>query len=120
MHGLGLQAPRVQAQARAGVDLLQILGALPQVVQDGRQGAHDGRGAEPVGDHGEVGEVTLDGGVQQGGRVGVAEGGAVLVQQVHQLLADHSTTNNNCYYGTFSSNQDIALLIRQLRNSWNQ
>ena len=95
MHRLGLQPPRVQPQARAGVNLLQILGALLQVVEDGGEGAHDGRGAEPVCDHGEVGEVTLDGRVQQGRRVGVAQRGAVLVQQVHQLLADHSTTNND-------------------------
>ena len=119
MHRLGLQPSRVEPQPRAGVDLLQILGALPQVVQDGRQGAHDGRGAEPVGDHGEVSEMTLDGGVQQGGRVGVAQRRPVLVQQVHQLLADHSR-NNKGYYQTSPSNQDIALLIRQLRNSWNQ
>ena len=42
-----------------------------------------------MGDHGEVGEVSLYGGVQDRLRPGVAERGAVLVQQVHQLLADN-------------------------------
>ena len=70
----------MQPQPGAGVNLLKILGALLQIVEDGREGAHDGGGAEPVGDHGEVGEVTLDGRVQQGGRVGVAQRGPVLVQ----------------------------------------
>ena len=110
----------MKSQPRAGINLLKILGALLEIVEDGGEGAHDGGGAEPVRDHGEVGEVTLDGGVQQGRRVGVAERGPVLVQEIYQLLADHSTKNNCYYYGTFASNQDIALLIRQLRNSWNQ
>ena len=35
-----------------------------------------------------MGEGALDAGVQDGLGPGVAEGGAVLVQQVHQLLAD--------------------------------
>jgi hypothetical protein len=43
-----------------------------------------------VGDHGEVCEVALNGCVQDGLGPGVAEGGPVLVQQVHQLLADVS------------------------------
>ena len=101
----------MKPQPGAGVDLLQILGALLQIVEDGREGAHDGGAAEPVCDHREVGEMTLDGRVQQGGRVGVAQRGPVLVQEVDQLLADHSTKNNNSYYQSFASNQDIALLI---------
>ncbi len=43
-----------------------------------------------MGDHGEVCEVALNGGVKDGLGPGVAEGGPVLVQQVHQLLADVS------------------------------
>jgi hypothetical protein len=43
-----------------------------------------------MGDHGEVCEVALNGRVQDGLGPGVAEGGPVLVQQVHQLLADVS------------------------------
>ena len=80
----------MEPQAGAWINFLEILGALLQVVQDGCQGPHDGGGAEAVSDHGEVSEVTLYGGVQQWRRVGVAQGGAVLVQQIHQLLADHS------------------------------
>ena len=40
-----------------------------------------------MGDHGEVGEVPLDAGLEDGLRVGVAQRAAVLVQEVHQLLA---------------------------------
>jgi hypothetical protein len=43
-----------------------------------------------MGDHGEMGEVSLYGGVQQCDWLGVAEGGPVLVQQVHQLLRNKS------------------------------
>ncbi len=43
-----------------------------------------------MGDHGEVGEVALYAGVKDGLGPGVAEGGPVLVQQVHQLFADVS------------------------------
>ena len=43
-----------------------------------------------MGDHGEVGEVALNAGVQNGLGPGVAEGRPVLVQQVHQLFADVS------------------------------
>ena len=80
----------MKSQPRAGINLLKILGALLEIVEDGGEGAHDGGGAEPVRDHGEVGEVTLYGRVQQWGRVGVAQRRPVLVQQVHQLLRDQS------------------------------
>ena len=52
------------------------------------EGGHNGRGPEPVGDHGEVGEMPLYAGVQDGLGSGVAQRGPVLVQQVHQLLCD--------------------------------
>jgi len=45
-----------------------------------------------VGDHGEVGEVALYAGVEDGLGPGVAQGRPVLVQQVHQLLADVSVS----------------------------
>ena len=109
----------VNSRAGGWVNFVQTFDGFLHVVPYRRQGSHDGRGAKAVGDHGEVSEMTLDGGVQQGGRVGVAQRRPVLVQQVHQLLADHSR-NNKGYYQTSPSNQDIALLIRQLRNSWNQ
>ena len=41
-----------------------------------------------MGDEGEVGEVPLDAGLQDHGRLGVAQRAAVLVQEVHQLLGD--------------------------------
>ena len=55
---------------------------------DGCKGSHDSRGTEAVGDHGEVGEGALDARVQDGLGPRVAQGRPVLVQQVHQLLAD--------------------------------
>ena len=90
MHGLGIQSPGVDPKTGARVDLLEILGALLQIVEDGCEGPHDGWRSEAVSDHGEVSEVTLDGGVQERRRVGVAERRPVLVEKIHQLLADHS------------------------------
>ena len=57
---------------------------------DGGEGGHNGGRAKPVGDHGEVGEVALYAGVQDGLGPGVAEGRLVLIQQVHQLLGNES------------------------------
>ena len=48
-----------------------------------------------MGDHGEVGEVTLYAGVQDGLGPGVAQRGPVLVQQVHQLFANVSEIKIN-------------------------
>ena len=78
----------MDAEPGAGVGLVQVLDALVQVVLDRGEGGHDGRGPEPVGDHGEVGEMPLYAGVQDGLGSGVAQRGPVLVQQVHQLLAN--------------------------------
>ena len=78
----------MDAEPGAGVGLVQVLDALVQVVLDRGEGGHNGRGPEPVGDHGEVGEVPLYAGVQDGLGPGVAQRGPVLVQQVHQLLAN--------------------------------
>ena len=74
---------------QAGVELVQVLDALVHVVLDGRECGHYCGGAEAMGDHGEVGEVPLDHGVEDGLGGGVAQGRPVLVQQVHQLLGDH-------------------------------
>ena len=89
VHRLPVQAPGVQRQPGPGVHLVQVLGALAEVVHDGGQRRDDGGGPEPVGDGGEVGEVPLDGGVQHWGVVDVAQWAAVLVQEVGQLLANH-------------------------------
>jgi hypothetical protein len=48
-----------------------------------------------VGDHGEVGEVALYAGVKDGLGPGVAEGGPVLVQQVHQLFRNQPAHAKN-------------------------
>ncbi len=67
---------------------MEIMKMMMTLYLDGCEGGHDGGRAEAVGDHGEVGEVALYAGVQEHGRLGVAEGGPVLVQQVHQLFRD--------------------------------
>ena len=77
-----------------GVGLVEVLDALVEIVLDGREGRHNGWRTKAVGDHGEVGEVLLDGRVQDRLGTGVAQGGPVLVQKVHQLLADHSEISN--------------------------
>ncbi len=55
---------------------------------DGSQGCHYCGRPEAVGDEREVCEVTLDGGIEDLLWAGVAKWGAVLVQQVHQLLGN--------------------------------
>ena len=75
-------------KTRGGVHLIQALDALTHVVSDGGQGGHDGGAPEPVGDHREVGEVSLDSRLQDRLGVGVAERRPVLVQEIHQLLTD--------------------------------
>ena len=71
-----------------GIDLVQVPGALLHVVLHGPQGGHDGRGAEAVGDVREVGEVSLNAGLQHWLGSGVAQGGPVVVEELHQLLTD--------------------------------
>lgn len=41
-------------------------------------------------DHRKVSEMSLNVGVQDHGRLGVAQGAAVLIQEVHQLLGDEA------------------------------
>ena len=69
--------------------LVDTLDALGQVVLYGRQAGHDGRAAEAVGGAGEAGEVALDARVEDHGRLSVAQGRPVLVQQVHQLTCHY-------------------------------
>ena len=71
-----------------GVNLVQVPGALLHVVLHGPQGGHDGRGAEAVGDVREVGEMSLNAGLQHWLGSGVAQGGPVVVEELHQLLTD--------------------------------
>ena len=78
----------LHVEGGAWADLVQALDTLAEVVLDSGDGRHDGGGPEPVTYHGEVGEVPLDGGVQQGLGPRVAQRAAVLVQEVHQLLAN--------------------------------
>ena len=90
MDWLEVEAIGVQAQGGRRVGLVHQLQALVQVVLDCRERGDDGGGAEAVCDEREVSEMSLNTGVQQGLRPGVAEGRPVLVQEVHQLLRDGS------------------------------
>ena len=72
------------------VQLVHVTDALLHIVLDRPQGGHDCWGAEAVGDGGEVGQVSLDTRLQHGWRTGVAQWRPVLVQQVHQLIAEES------------------------------
>ena len=67
------------AKSRAWVDFIQIFDALVHVVLDSCECGHYCGGAEAMGDHGEVGEVPLDHGVEDGLGGGVAQGRPVLV-----------------------------------------
>ena len=97
--GLALAAGGVDAEAGGGgVGLVEVLDALVEVVLDGGESRHDGRGAEAVGDHGEVSEVSLYTGIQDWLGSSVAQGGPVLVQQIHQLLADVSENKQKKRY----------------------
>ena len=86
----------MEAEAGAGVDLVQELGALVEIAVDGGERRDDGGGPEPVGDGGEVGEVSLDAGLQDGRLADVAQRTPVLVQQLTQLPTHHP--EQNIYY----------------------
>ena len=74
-------------EAGAGVaGLVQHPQALLDVVVDCAQGGHDGGAPEAVGDGGEVGQVSLDAGLQHGLGPGVAQGAPVLVEKLCQLV----------------------------------
>ena len=75
-----------------------------------RQCRDDGRGAEAVGDHGEVGEGSLDAWVQDRLGAGVAQGGPVLVQQVHQLLANYPGDKKSKSCGHLSLFRQLTLM----------
>ena len=77
----------VHGEGGAGVELVQVLDTLAEEVLDGGERGHDGGRPEAVGDGGEVAEVPLDGGVQQGLGPRVAQRAAVLVEELHQLVA---------------------------------
>ena len=62
-----------------------------------------------MGDHGEVGEVALNAGVQDGLGPRVAEGRAVLVQELHQLLGNHSKTKRKIGYKCYQLQRRLEL-----------
>ena len=76
----------MDGQTRTWIRFIQVFDALIQVILDGSERSNYGGGSEPVGDHGEVCEVSLDAWVQDGGGSGVTQGRSVLVQQVHQFF----------------------------------
>ena len=93
------------SSAHRRVSLLQHLETLVQVVVDGRERGDDGWRSEPVSDQREVGQVALDGRIQDLLRTGVAKRRSILVQQVHQFLENHpEKQSNETNEANFSSN----------------
>ena len=90
-----------------GVDLVQVPGALLHVVLDGPQGGHDGRGAEAVRDVGEVSEMSLNAGLQHGLGPSVAEGGPVVVEELHQLLTDIPAIQEDLFSSKIKENVEF-------------
>ena len=78
----------------AAVALVDDLDHLGEVVLHGAQHGQEGRRAEAVGQQAEVGQGHLHLVVQDGGGSRVADGGAVLVQQVLELLDQLSVDPN--------------------------
>ena len=74
-----------------GGNLVQTLHALVHIILDSSESSHDGRGTKPVSDHGEVSEVSLNAGIQDWLRVGVAERRPVLLKEIHQFLDDQTS-----------------------------
>ena len=77
------------------VDLVHVPGALLHVVLHGPQGGHDGGGPEAMSDVGEMSEMSLNAGLQHWLWPGVAEGGPVIVEELHQLLT-HVPGTQSC------------------------
>ena len=90
VHGLSIEAPGMKTQPGARIDFVQELRALVEIAVDGREGGDDGGGAEAVGDGGEVGQVSLYAGLQDGRLADVTQGAPVLVQKLAQLSTHHS------------------------------
>lgn len=67
---------------------VQHFDRLHQVALEGGQRGADGGSAEAVGEQAEVGEASLDAGLQAGGGSAAAQRGAVLGHEVHKLLTD--------------------------------
>lgn len=80
----------LRVAARAQVHFVHLFERLVQIVLQRGHGGADGRGTEAVGDEAEVGQAALDAWLQDGRRPGVPQRGAVLTQQVSELLADLS------------------------------
>ena len=57
---------------------------------DRSEGSHNSRGPESMCDERKVSEVSLDVGVQDHGWLGVTQGRAILIEEVHQLLGDQA------------------------------
>ncbi len=68
-----------------------------------------------MGDHGEVGEMALYAGVKDGLGPGVAEGGPVLVQKVHQLFTDVSENIKRIPVKNFKkTKKSITMLVTEV------
>lgn len=84
------------------LSFVQHFDRLHQVALEGGERGADGGGTEAVGEQAEVGEASLDAGLQAGGGPTAAQWRAVLGHQVHELLTDLPEKKKR---------QDISLLL---------
>lgn len=70
------------------LSFVQHFDRLHQVALEGGERGADGGGTEAVGEQAEVGEASLDAGLQARGGPTAAQRRAVLGHQVHKLLTD--------------------------------
>lgn len=69
---------------------VQQFDSLHQVALEGRQRSTDGRSTKPMGEQAEVGEASLDTGLQARSGSTASQWGTVLGYEVHKLLTDLS------------------------------
>ncbi len=82
------------------LSFVQHFDCLHQVALEGGEGGADGRSAEAVGEQAEVGEASLDAGLQAGGGSTAAQWRAVLGHQVDKLLTDLPERKTDTTYET--------------------
>lgn len=87
----------------SALSFVQHFDRLHQVALEGGERGADGGGAEAVGEQAEVGEASLDAGLQAGRGSTAAQWRAVLGHHVHKLLTDLPERNKDktlvCYCG---------------------
>lgn len=104
------------------LSFVQHFDRLHQVALEGGERGADGGSTKAVGEQTEVGEASLDAGLQAGGGPTAAQRRAVLGHQVHKLLTDLPERKRDealvCYYGTLRFISTIVFLT--FKPVWNK